>query len=79
MPRCAASATLPKIVNETGSAVSDRNMELNSEKDENTERGSESREHSEQTRLPKLRDLRPEKDPMGAGKDGALLPGRAEQ
>ena len=35
------------------------------------ESGSESREQTEQPPQSKLRDLRPEKDPMGAGKENA--------
>ena len=55
-------------------------METQSEKDENKgERGSEAREQTDRPRQWKLRDLRPEKDPMGAGKETAPPPSGAEQ
>jgi hypothetical protein len=51
-----------------------------SEDDENkSERGAESREQTDRPPPWKLRDLRPEKDPMGAGKETAPPPGGAEK
>ena len=47
-------------------------MEAKSENDdEKRERGAESREQTDRRPPWKLRDLRPEKDPMGAGKETA--------
>ena len=57
-------------MSDTGRMGDNRRMETQSENDENkNERGAESREQTERPTPWKLRDLRPEKDPMGAGKE----------
>ena len=55
-------------------------MDTKSENDEDKgERGAESREQTEGRPPWKLRDLRPEKDPMGAGKEVAPPASGGEQ
>jgi hypothetical protein len=67
-------------MSETGNALEDRSMEAKSQNDENKdERGAESREQTDRPLPWKLRDLRPEKDPMGAGKKITLPAGGGEQ
>jgi len=49
-----------------------QNMEAKKNDDQNTERGSSEGQQSQETRpASKLRDLKPEKDPMGSGNTGA--------
>ena len=68
-------------MSEYRSRFDDRRVEAQPENDETQqpERGAEAREHSDRSPHWKLRDLRPEKDPMGAGKDIARGGTAAEQ
>jgi len=52
------------------------NMDAEKKDDEKSETGSQVRQGSEQGPTSKLRDLRPEKDPMGAETKTAPAPGR---
>jgi hypothetical protein len=51
-------------------------MDAEKKDDEKSETGSQVRQGSEQGPTSKLRDLRPEKDPMGAETKTAPAPGR---
>lgn len=67
-------------MSETGSVTDDRRMEPKSENDEKkSESRAESREQTDRRPEWKLRDLRPEKDPMGAGKETAPPSGGGDQ
>jgi hypothetical protein len=67
-------------MSETGGAVENRSMEAKSENDEEKGgRGAESREQTESRPPWKLRDLRPEKDPMGAGNGTPPAPDVADR
>jgi hypothetical protein len=67
-------------MSETDTTLADQIMEAKSENDENSsERGAESREQTDRAPQWKLRDLRPEKDPMGAGRETAAPTSRTEK